>query len=593
MVEINVNQMKVSGICFAALSAMFSFSAAAQNLNPTVEVSRQYRGTMSDLDKPSVEMAVPDSVMKFNLQFDYSVFDSPFKGAYEFRPFLMDMDIAPAWSGEKSFYLRAGAGFSLHPTLDFVWSPVRNDRFRLSVYADHRSYIGNYRSLGTDGLLPEAAIVPDGTHYSGHDLLSRAGVDGTFDWETGVLSFRAGYYGTAFKDTVLTRAYDGLDLNFGITSKQRIESHFVYDVNLGYRFAEDKGQLSWMTERGYLSEHDLNLDVSLGGSFGSGHIVLADFGLDYASYGGDVFGSSAGNVSVTPHYLFRNSRWDVDLGVRLAFLFRENHAPYYPPMNMTGGQVVYPDVKIGFSVIERYMDLYLTAGGGPDINKYSSMLDSGHHISVFYNRCGEGPLLDNTVERVSASFGLKGNIASRLSYDLSAGYRNFGNAPMSSVTMVSAAGDEPGFVPGIVYTPYQMFYTRLDMFWRSQDFKFGGRLMYQASDVSGRNAFAFTPSDFTGYLSAQYNWKRRIFAGVDCGFATSRHAQVRTSAGEAAGIGLEVPGYADLGVSFEYAFTRKFSFWLRGGNLLNSTIQYTPFHAQSGIYFTAGICLNL
>ena len=93
---------------------------------------------------------------------------------------------------------------------------MRNDRFRLSVYADHRSYIGNYRSLGTDGLLPEAAIVPDGTHYSGHDLLSRAGVDGTFDWETGVLSFRAGYYGTAFKDTVLTRAYDGLDLNFDV-----------------------------------------------------------------------------------------------------------------------------------------------------------------------------------------------------------------------------------------------------------------------------------------------------------------------------------------------------------------------------------------
>ncbi len=585
--------MKYFRIYVISALAALSVPAAAQNLNPTVEVSRQYRGTMMDLDKPSVEMAVPDSIMKFNLQFDYSVFDSPFKGAYEFRPFIMDMDIAPAFPGEKTLYLRAGAGFTLHPTLDFVWSPVRNDKFRLSLYAMHRSYIGNYRSLGPDNTGGETEIVPDGTRFSGHDLLSEAGVDGSCDWETGILSFRAGYYGSALKDTVVNKAYDGVDIRFGIASKQRLESHFIYDVNLGYRFAEDKGQLSWMTERGYLSEHDLNLDVSLGGSFGSGHIVLADFGLDYASYGGDVFGSSAGNVSVTPHYLFRNSRWDVDLGVRLAFLFRENHAPYYPPMNMTGGQVVYPDVKIGFSVIERYMDLYLTAGGGPDINKYSSMLDSGHHISVFYNRCGEGPLLDNTVERVSASFGLKGNIASRFSYDLSAGYRNFGNAPMSSVTMVSAAGDEPGFVPGIVYTPYQMFYTRLDMFWRSQDFKFGGRLMYQASDVARRNAFAFTPSALSGYFSARYNWKERIFIGADCGFATSRHGELRTPEGEAAGSGLEVPGYADLGVSFEYAFTRKFSLWLRGGNLLNATIQTTPMYARSGIHFTAGICLNL
>ena len=60
----------------------------------------------------------------------------------------MDMDLSPAYSGEKSLYLRAGAGYTLHPELDFTWTPVRGRKFRMSLYARHRSYIGKYRSVG-------------------------------------------------------------------------------------------------------------------------------------------------------------------------------------------------------------------------------------------------------------------------------------------------------------------------------------------------------------------------------------------------------------------------------------------------------------
>ena len=56
---------------------------------------------------------------------------------------------------------------------------------------------------------------------------------------------------------------------------------------------------------------------------------------------------------------------------------------------------------------------------------------------------------------------------------------------------------------------------------------------------------------------------------------------------------VSIPAYADLGLSFEYALSRKLSLWARGGNLLNMTIQRTPLYAEGGINFTAGICLNL
>ena len=54
-----------------------------------------------------------------------------------------------------------------------------------------------------------------------------------------------------------------------------------------------------------------------------------------------------------------------------------------------------------------------------------------------------------------------------------------------------------------------------------------------------------------------------------------------------------VPGFADLGIYAEYAANNKLSFWLRGGNLLNMTVQYSPLYAEKGINFTAGICLKL
>ena len=54
-----------------------------------------------------------------------------------------------------------------------------------------------------------------------------------------------------------------------------------------------------------------------------------------------------------------------------------------------------------------------------------------------------------------------------------------------------------------------------------------------------------------------------------------------------------MPGFIDLGVNAEYALSRKLSFWLRGGNLLDMEIQRNLMYAEKGINFTAGICLSL
>ena len=90
-----------------SVSALFAFAAAlmGQNLDPTVEVSRVYEGKLVDVHKPAIEMAVPDTIYKFDLDFDYWVFDNPYKGSYEFKPYVMEMRPSSIQKHKNTFFL--------------------------------------------------------------------------------------------------------------------------------------------------------------------------------------------------------------------------------------------------------------------------------------------------------------------------------------------------------------------------------------------------------------------------------------------------------------------------------------------------------
>ena len=208
-------------------------AAYGQNLDPTVEVTRTFKATLMEVHKPMLRMQVPDSVTHFDLDFDYSVFESPYNGTYEFKPYVLDMKPQPdAWSGRRLF-LRAGAGYPLHPVFDFVWSPDLQGKFRMSIYAMHRSYVGGYRNT---------SVIEDGDRiaWKGYDLLTKAGINGRTDWKKGVFSFDIGYYGLATKDSLLRRGYDALDANVRVRSVSDRERYFMYDISFDYRYGEDK-----------------------------------------------------------------------------------------------------------------------------------------------------------------------------------------------------------------------------------------------------------------------------------------------------------------------------------------------------------------
>ena len=583
------------------LFSFVSVAAVAQNLDPTVVVSRDYEGKLMEVHKPKIEMAVPDSVLRFDLEFDYSVSDSPYKGAYDFTPYVLDMKPSPTYRHNSCLYLNAGAGYQLHPELDVVWSPaLKSKALKMNIFAHHRSYIGKWWKIDAtdvDGALAFDRAGKDALErdWSGEDLVSNAGFNGKYDWEGGALRFDAGYYGIYQNDRKEAgRSFNALDLSFDFSSKEKPRSLLGYKAGVAYRYGSDSydspssGSLS-------LAENLLDINASVFTSFKRHRIGLdVDYGM--AGYTG-FFTLNAALLSLSPHYTMKSGRFDIDLGLTLSKVFRDDQMQ---GMFHDKIQSVYPDVKVGFRALpSTYM--YVEIGGGAKMNTYSSLLQSDRRIGFLYGR-ERYPLLNMTDERIAAVVGVDGNIRSRLSYSLKAGFAEYGNAPLDAVSAGYGTGGTLWY-PALFYGRYGKAFIRLQWMLDAERIDFGGSLQYAkyrdrtvAVDQLAVDQLAvFMPASLTGDVSLRYNWKNRLYAGIECEFTSARQGKYGSAQSEEVMTYTKsrIPGYADLGLELEYILNRRFSLWIKGGNLLNMTIQRSLMYAEKGPYFTIGFCLNL
>lgn len=551
-----------------AAALLAAADAFGQNLDPTVVVDRAYEGTLMEVHKPAIEMAVPDTVMKFDLDFDYSVFDTPYKGSYEFKPYVLSMKPDASRDMSGNLYLKAGAGYQLHPVLDLIWSPDLKEGWSLDVYADHRSFIGKYHNLHDAS--DEAADT-----WSGHDLLSKAGAAAKYDWKRGSLDFGAGYYGVASRSFSWNRSYNAVDAFFSIVSKPFPGRPFFYSLEADYRFAGDA--LKGVPQISSLKENVFTVDGSVGRAF-KAHKILFEAGADVSGYSNAPW-RGAGQFYFEPVYEYRRNRFNVKLGVRLAKIFDSDEADgAYGAVDVE--QVVYPDVRVEYMLVPDVLKIHAAVEGGNRINTYASLLDADHHMNPWSYQAGLSSPLDYTIVKADVHAGLEGNAASRLSYSLSLGYCCYANAPLEAVA-VSEGG---AFVPFVGYAPYSKWYASLGLRWKSEDIMFDVSAGYDGiqGEAFLNEPYLLKPAALTGSASFEYNWNRRIYAGADCVFSTARKDNLYTAS-----------GYADLGLSAEYALNRSLSFWCRAGNLLGMKIQRSPLHAEKGVYFTLGICLVL
>ncbi len=595
--------------------ALLPFAASGQNLDPTVEVSRTYEGKLMEVHKPQLKMAVPDSVLRFDLEFDYSVTDKPYKGSYEFSPYTVEMKPSPAVHDHRTLYLKAGAGYQLHPTLNLIWSPEFKKPFRMNVYAFNRSFVGNYWNIAETDVTGNEVVLDRVEKTSGKDIAwygydfqSRAGVDGRYDWEKSLFNFDVFYDGTHQKDgqaQPYRRSYNAVEAKMGLASK-KASGGFRYSAGASYRYGRDV--LSGELPKEYSPKsQEFDFDADLGYVLRRGGSLWFDMGFEWAAvnYGGS---RQVGDISIpgrlhgadldlAPHYIMKKGRWLIDLGARLSSTYSSSQ---YTDSWGFKGNLLYPDARIEYSAVRDALKLYVDVGGDSKLNAYSDVLGFNRRANPMYAKAGQD-LMDVTVERLNACLGFEGKVGPRFAYNLRGGYANYTDALLDGVVMSSEDAEaERWILPMIGYSSYKKAYVALDWTLAAENIKMDGSVEYAPWISKGKQVNGlFLPASLTGDVSFSYIWKKRLSVGLDCGFSTARKARIVTSSKvendlvETIDRDVRMPGYADLGLNVEYAVNRRFSVWARGGNLLGMTVQRSVLYAEKGAYVTAGICLNL
>ncbi|MCR5463798.1 MAG: hypothetical protein K6F06_04590 [Bacteroidales bacterium] len=582
-------------IILTSVAALICAATFAQgNLNPTVEVTNTYQGDPSAVHKPQIGMSIPDSLLRFDMDFGYEVFEKPYQGAYNFKPYMLAMKPEKnAYRGRK-LYLKAGAGYSLHPQLDFVFSPEQNGPFQMSVYAGHRSYFGRYNSLTAapiDGV-QEVTKVPQAS-FGGYDMLNSVGFEGSYSLPKAIVSFGVGYEGIVAKDTLNGRSFNAADFNIRVRSNRDDEKYVFYDVALNGRFAGDHMV-------GNLGESIFCLSGNAGPVLGGGSAVLVGFEAETASYS-KLYETNAGRLALIPKYHLTMGKLDASVGVRAEVLVRpkSSEAPSnHPSMYQTKGGVIFPDVHISYGALDNLL-LYVSATGGNKVNTFSSIVFRHHFINPAMTYA---PMLDNSVEKINAKIGLKANSGSKLQVEVDGGFALVGNGLLDSGRPVYSSANGPviSYLPSVAYSDYNLFYADALMDLKAGNLRVDGGLHIRKMTLKFDGVdFGLMLPRVSADFKAVYDVNSRVYAGVRgqvssgrrgyCGFLLDGTDPLDNAFRQK----VKVPGWFDLGLMGGWQFNRKLGFWLESGNLLCETIQRSPFYSEKDLWITAGITLNL
>lgn len=533
---------------------------AAQNINQSVQVTNDYVTRFADFQKQGPALQVPDSLYRFDYDFDYSVFETPYKGSYEFAPYRIAVTPeARLYDGNK-LYLRAGAGYSLRPQFELAWQMLQEPNFSIGVFADAGGYAGNYSRRGAAG------------KFAGHDLNARARVGGQYLTEASRLSYQFGYEGIfagmngAAPD--FRSAFNSAILAGRVQSRERPDSRFFYDLDLRYRYSGDNSLPAGNNSK--CGENNFRVGLSFGPVLQGKYGFLLDglFETDALRsilYGGtqsetvlgEMFGAKvvAMLASVKPHLDFLLGPVRLDAGVRIDYSVKDR----------TGRFTLAPDVKARLAILEADLELYAGVRGGQNLESHYDIKQLNH----FARRSAASASVSR--EKLRIYGGLQGHWGTRLQYEVEAGYGSYSGVPMARLY-------------GVVAMDYKEAFGQASLSWKDERLELDGAVAYAYRRIYGSSA-AYAPPAFTADVRGRYNWDKRIWAG---GFVEAASGRMSL-----ANDGAWIAGYANVGLTGEYRIDDRWTVWGEAGNLLGMAIERAPGYVEKGPYLTVGLSLKL
>lgn len=569
---------KILSILILPLWPLAAF-AQKTDFNPTVQVVNSYENKLVNMDRYMHKLPVPDSLYHFDLNFDYSGFDTPYKGNSEFNPFFTDIEMSGRPYDGRKFYLKAGAGYCFAPFLDLYYTMKDSGKFNIGLHANADGFYGFNDYFQTiDGKI----LLQDKSHWTGFDAKAVAGFDATVDWESYSMLFNLDYEGalgsslpnevniTAGTNPAGLRNYQGMNASWGVITKYDTRKRFVFSSDLAYSFGwSNYGPSAAKPVVSY--EHNPRLRMLGHYNFKSGSALdlelMGNFTMNLpGSTGKQAYGFTG---IVNPRYYFNSRKVHFGLGAAILVDGGKNIATA-PGTALPFA--LWPTLDFLWSAVRDKLDLYVRS----EITGYMY----GDRMNALENRIYVPYEKDygfSNVRHMNSKMGMRGCLGRKFNYDLHAGFNLYENEP---AFIVKGSYQPNGGVLSMIHEEMRIIHAGASFDGTFGGFNISGDVNYNHFLTSSR--MLAIPSALTANLDMKYTILGRIGLGVGAEYRSPYRAGDYTT-----------PFFLDLHALFDYKITGSFSIFAKGSNLLNRSMQYIPMYSHHGFCITAGVVLNL
>jgi hypothetical protein len=270
------------------------------------------------------------------------------------------------------------------------------------------------------------------------------------------------------------------------------------------------------------------------------------------------------NLGIVPSFVMKRDDWTIDIGAGLVYSMGKE--------NNTNKFYVYPSVTASYKVVGDLMIFYASAIGGLQQNTYKDFVDGNPFVSPTLN-------IKPTNELYDVSAGLKGKLASTVSYDIKASYIYDENKALFRSNDYNEKDTNANYAFGnsfqVVYDDMKImrFYGEI-----KADLMKGVTVEADATINSYSNK---TQSEAWNLPELQLNSKvdfmvtEKWFAGINLFFVGERKdQQLNTDIVYVTAPGpITLDGYFDLNANVRYKHSERFTAFLKANNIMNNGYQ--------------------
>jgi hypothetical protein len=573
------------------LLAMLLSAPVYAQIDPTVVVDREYEGKIDvDVRMPATPIAVADSLKKFDVTFDYSIFDRPFRDLYEFSPYqAASLGVVPP-QAVPHFSARVASQYPLMPEVDLFGQlvPKKNPNVNFGMFVKYASEAGN---------------IPAMNKYVGtldaRRLRMSAGAFFKYAWEKGELSLLGSYRNSYAKDKHGDLPYIGYasdsvkhsvnayEADFRIRSTNAKDHEFYYDIDASFVSSAKDLQVKPLYEPFVFSETAFNIDALFGSSFDE-HRMYVDVRSQNNWYN-QLDGYYIGILEFAPIYRYTKGRFDGRFGIRFSNSFAGD--------NNTS---IYPDVDAKFELAENKFWVRAVANGGRQIDNLGSHLEMAPWLLLGVNggipiaiqTDGPSYKMRYTTRPIDTKLSFEGIIGSRLGINVYGTYTSFKDRMLlySGLIYQSLPYIYPEFVD------YAKLSAGVELTWTSKDLRVFTSV--QGNKYNSESPLYMLPR-IESLSQVEYNFKERLFLSAALVIKGERESLygrvpdniVAVPVMQDSQIG-RVPAYLDLSAKVEFKVNRFFSVYAKGGNLLNKENYMYAGIGSMPINGGGGICIN-